>query len=305
MCLGRGLAEVELAVVTATILGRRDLELKQDKVDRQRAGVFFAPSQGLLLETKKRPACSPSRRPRPKGRRPAPEAVNWAHEGTRPRIRHRQRPSGPRPAPGRAARGVQAFRPAAPARAAEAPGIAALWPRLAVAVGGKLAPGDPLLTEGWRSPSCRRSPAARRGPALCHGPLDVAEVSAEVARAGARRALLLFLGTVRNHHQGRAVAALDYSSYESMAAERLETICRELESRGPGAQSGDPAPASARCRRARPASSSRSPRRTARQRLTRPAAWRSKGVKCRSGSASATPTAPRPGANKEASRTGC
>jgi len=60
MCLGKGLAEVELAVVMATMLGRRDIVLRQDKVERQRAGVFFAPSQGLLIETRRRPELIPA-----------------------------------------------------------------------------------------------------------------------------------------------------------------------------------------------------------------------------------------------------
>lgn len=60
MCLGKGLAEVELAVVMATMLGRRDIELRQDKVERQRAGVFFAPSGGLLIETRRRPRLAPA-----------------------------------------------------------------------------------------------------------------------------------------------------------------------------------------------------------------------------------------------------
>lgn len=115
----------------------------------------------------------------------------------------------------------------------EAPGIAALWPRLAVAVGGKLAPGDPLLTDGVEVALLPPVSGGAPRPALCHGPLDVAALSVEVA-GPERGAVLLFLGTVRNHHQGRAVAALDYSSYESMAAERLETICRELEAAAPG-----------------------------------------------------------------------
>ena len=49
-----------------------------------------------------------------------------------------------------------------------------------------------------------------------------------------RGAVLVFEGRVRNHHGGRAVAALTYSAYETMAAERLERICRELEESAPG-----------------------------------------------------------------------
>ena len=49
MCLGKGLAEVELAVFLATLLTSFDIELAQPSVERERAGFFFAPSHGLKL----------------------------------------------------------------------------------------------------------------------------------------------------------------------------------------------------------------------------------------------------------------
>lgn len=116
---------------------------------------------------------------------------------------------------------------------AEAPGLGVLWPRLAVAVGGQLAPGDPELADGVEVALLPPVSGGAPPPALCHGPLDVAALSAEVA-GPERGALLVFLGNVRNHHGGRAVEALDYSAYASMAAERLALICRELEAAAPG-----------------------------------------------------------------------
>lgn len=56
MCLGKGLAEVELAVAMATLLARFDIRLAQDKVLPERAGFFFAPSQGLRITVSPRPA---------------------------------------------------------------------------------------------------------------------------------------------------------------------------------------------------------------------------------------------------------
>ena len=44
----------------------------------------------------------------------------------------------------------------------------------------------------------------------------------------------VFLGTVRNHHAGRAVAAIDYSAYVVMAERALERIMAELEASAPG-----------------------------------------------------------------------
>lgn len=41
-------------------------------------------------------------------------------------------------------------------------------------------------------------------------------------------AMAAFVGTVRNHHEGREVVAIDYSAYESMAAKTLEQIAAEL-----------------------------------------------------------------------------
>ena len=125
---------------------------------------------------------------------------------------------------------------------AEKPGLAALWPRLAVAVGGQLVQGDPPLSagievallppvSGGRPESAVGAAAAR--PILCHGPLDAAALSREV-ESPERGALLLFLGAVRNSHAGRSVVALTYSSYEPMAAERIERICRELEAGAAG-----------------------------------------------------------------------
>ena len=40
-------------------------------------------------------------------------------------------------------------------------------------------------------------------------------------------ALSLFLGTVRNHHEGRSVRGIRYEAYEEMAREVLEEIVRE------------------------------------------------------------------------------
>lgn len=44
-------------------------------------------------------------------------------------------------------------------------------------------------------------------------------------------AVVLFLGVVRNHAQGRAVDGMRYEAYESMAEEVLEDIAREAATR--------------------------------------------------------------------------
>ncbi|MDA8018685.1 MAG: cytochrome P450 [Thermoanaerobaculia bacterium] len=55
MCLGKGLAEIELAVIMAEIVRRYDVEICQSKVEPVRDGVFFAPSRGLRVRMTPRP----------------------------------------------------------------------------------------------------------------------------------------------------------------------------------------------------------------------------------------------------------
>ncbi len=54
MCLGKGLAEVELTVVLATLLQRAELRIAQDEVHQVREGVFFAPNRGLQVVLERR-----------------------------------------------------------------------------------------------------------------------------------------------------------------------------------------------------------------------------------------------------------
>lgn len=66
---------------------------------------------------------------------------------------------------------------------------------------------------------------------IVDGPIDIGGVERLVADP-AHGAVVLFLGTVRNHHQGRQVEMLTYSSYRPMAREKLATIVRDLEDAG-------------------------------------------------------------------------
>ena len=61
--------------------------------------------------------------------------------------------------------------------------------------------------------------------------IDVAAVERLVAAEDCG-AVLLFLGTVRNHHAGRSVARLTYSAYRPMAQANLQRIVDELEADG-------------------------------------------------------------------------
>ena len=62
---------------------------------------------------------------------------------------------------------------------------------------------------------------------LVDGPLDVDRAVAAVAVLGCG-AVVVFLGTVRDHHAGRPVERLTYSAYRSMATEVLRRIVADL-----------------------------------------------------------------------------
>ena len=113
------------------------------------------------------------------------------------------------------------------------PTLDVLWDRLAVAVDGRLARGEARLTDGCEvallPPVSGGAPAAY----LTDDPIDVAAIERSIAGDG-RGAVLLFLGTVRDHHRGRTVDRLTYSAYRPMARQMLGRICRELEAAADG-----------------------------------------------------------------------
>jgi molybdopterin synthase catalytic subunit len=123
------------------------------------------------------------------------------------------------------------------------PALRPHWPRLAVAVDGRLAgpaadlpdgaevallpPVSGGVAAGGEVDGARDGDAATR---LVDGPLDVAAAVARV-RSAARGAVVTFLGTVRDHHRGRPVAKLLYDAYRPMAAVALARIAADLETR--------------------------------------------------------------------------
>lgn len=58
---------------------------------------------------------------------------------------------------------------------------------------------------------------------LTHGPIDAAGLLARAARPDCG-ALALFLGTSRDHHEGRRVLRLGYEAYEPMALAALAKL---------------------------------------------------------------------------------
>ncbi|HKT61131.1 MAG TPA: molybdenum cofactor biosynthesis protein MoaE [Gemmatimonadales bacterium] len=65
---------------------------------------------------------------------------------------------------------------------------------------------------------------------LTSDPIELAPLIASV-QSPARGGLSLFLGQVRNHHDGRAVLRLDYSAYGPMAEAECARIVGEAEQR--------------------------------------------------------------------------
>jgi len=61
---------------------------------------------------------------------------------------------------------------------------------------------------------------------LVRAPIAIDRLLADATRADCG-AVVLFLGTTRNRHRGRAVAGLAYEAYEPMALAALETLERE------------------------------------------------------------------------------
>lgn len=117
------------------------------------------------------------------------------------------------------------------------PALLGAWPRLAIAVDGRLARPDenPKLADGTEvallPPVSGGAPA--ESPCLVEDDIDVDAVCRAVA-GPERGATVLFLGTVRDHHAGRVVARLDYSGYRPMATAALQRIVDELESESDG-----------------------------------------------------------------------
>jgi molybdopterin synthase catalytic subunit len=62
--------------------------------------------------------------------------------------------------------------------------------------------------------------------ALVEREIDLASVLAEVQRS-ANGATVLFVGTVRDVNDGRAVEGMEYTAYHAMAARELDAIVRE------------------------------------------------------------------------------
>jgi molybdopterin synthase catalytic subunit/molybdopterin converting factor small subunit len=116
----------------------------------------------------------------------------------------------------------------------EHPGIVPLWTRLAVAVDGRVVSAEEPLRDGAEVALLPPVSGGSGEPAfagmveLVDGPIDSGRAVAAVSGSD-RGAVVVFLGTVRDHHAGRPVAKLTYSAYRPMALEGLRRIVTDLE----------------------------------------------------------------------------
>ncbi len=119
------------------------------------------------------------------------------------------------------------------------PGLEAIWDRLAVAVDGELASPATRLRDGAEVALLPpvSGGAGRARARLVRDPIDAAALGRETGHPSCG-AVVLFVGTARDRHQGRAVARLTYAAYERMAAASLEAIVRDLEAATPGLRVG-------------------------------------------------------------------
>ena len=110
------------------------------------------------------------------------------------------------------------------------PGLAPIWDRLAVAIDGDLVGCAALLHDGAEvallPPVSGGCPTRAQ---IAEDPIDIGALLRETVPPECG-ATVLFIGTVRNHHQGREVLRLTYEAYRPMAEAALERIARELES---------------------------------------------------------------------------
>src|SRR6185437_11683412 len=86
------------------------------------------------------------------------------------------------------------------------------------------------FTPAMSLPSSRRWLAADMRAAIVRGAIDVAALLAEVASAS-HGATVLFVGTVRDVNDDRAVTGIDYTAYVPMAEREMQRILREAAER--------------------------------------------------------------------------
>lgn len=113
------------------------------------------------------------------------------------------------------------------------PELEEIWSRLAVAVDGEMASSETPLGSGREVALLPPVSGGEPRGWLTEDPVDPSAVAARV-RGPDRGAVILFLGTVRDHSRSRRVRGIIYSAYRTMAGKRLERIVSEVEAETPG-----------------------------------------------------------------------
>jgi molybdopterin converting factor subunit 1 len=115
------------------------------------------------------------------------------------------------------------------------PRLAPYLGRMRFAINGELASDDAPLDDG---DEVMVLPPVAGGSVLAEvreAPLSVDEVLAHVQHPGAG-GVVVFLGVVRDHADGKAVARLDYEAYVELANKEMRRILDELTREHPGAR---------------------------------------------------------------------
>jgi molybdopterin synthase catalytic subunit len=112
-------------------------------------------------------------------------------------------------------------------------GLAPTLPRMRLAVNGEIARDDDAIAAG--DEIAVLPPVAGGSPLLCalrDTPLSVDEVL-DVVRSPSAGGIALFIGTVRDHADGKRIARLDYEAHVAMAERELARILEEIAAQSP------------------------------------------------------------------------
>jgi MoaE-MoaD fusion protein len=111
--------------------------------------------------------------------------------------------------------------------------LAPVAARMRLAVNGEIVPGDHPVVDGDQVavlPPVAGGSAAGGGVLLCAvrgAPISVDEVLA-VVQSASTGGIALFIGTVRDHADGAAVARLDYEAHPTLAEREMRRVLDEI-----------------------------------------------------------------------------
>lgn len=108
------------------------------------------------------------------------------------------------------------------------PSLSGMAEKLSVAVNRKLVRPDAAVGHGDEVALLPPMGGGGPGMGFSASPLDTASVMERVARPGAG-GIVIFVGTVRDESSGKKVAQLEYEAYESMAAQQMTDLARDIE----------------------------------------------------------------------------